>query len=129
MTRARDLARIISNNAITVSATNNVGIGNSLPISKLDVGGELLATGADITGTSQLENVLSTSVDSTFLKSSGITTVGSLSSGPIVASNGNLSGILTTSVGTLGSNGNGTRTVQSGGSPTGGVDGDIYYIY
>jgi hypothetical protein len=36
---------------------------------------------------------------------------------------------LVSSAGTLGSNGNGTRTVQSGGTPTGGSDGDIVYIY
>jgi hypothetical protein len=44
---------------------------------------------------------------------------------------GNLSltGNLTSSSGTLGSNGTGNRTVQAGGSPSGGSDGDIYYIY
>jgi hypothetical protein len=34
-----------------------------------------------------------------------------------------------TSISTSTSNGFGSRTVQSGGSPTGGSDGDIYYIY
>jgi len=39
-----------------------------------------------------------------------------------------VSGSLVSSAGTLGSNGNGTRTVSSS-SPTGGVDGDIWYQY
>lgn len=37
--------------------------------------------------------------------------------------------ITATNFGTVTNNAFGTRTVQSGGSPSGGVDGDIYYIY
>jgi len=36
---------------------------------------------------------------------------------------------LTTNAGTFGSNGTGTRTIQSGGTASGGSSGDIYYIY
>jgi hypothetical protein len=34
-----------------------------------------------------------------------------------------------TGIGTLGTNGTGARTIQSGGSASGGSNGDIYYIY
>ena len=40
-----------------------------------------------------------------------------------------VSGILTANGVTVGQNAIGARTVQSGGSPSGGADGDIYYIY
>ena len=40
-----------------------------------------------------------------------------------------VNGVITHSAGTIGSNANGTRTIQSGGSPSGGSNGDIYYIY
>ena len=38
----------------------------------------------------------------------------------------NATGIVTTSAGTLGSNGNGTRTVSTS-DPTGGSNGDVWY--
>jgi hypothetical protein len=34
-----------------------------------------------------------------------------------------------TGIGTFGTNGTGTRTIQSGGTATGGLNGDIFYIY
>jgi hypothetical protein len=34
-----------------------------------------------------------------------------------------------TGIGTLGTNGTGARTIQSGGTASGGSSGDIYYIY
>jgi hypothetical protein len=34
-----------------------------------------------------------------------------------------------TGIGTLGTNGTGARTIQSGGTASGGSNGDIYYIY
>ena len=41
----------------------------------------------------------------------------------------NVSGLLDSNGITVGQNAIGARTVQSGGSPSGGSDGDIYYIY
>jgi hypothetical protein len=37
--------------------------------------------------------------------------------------------VLTANAGTFGSNGTGTRTIQSGGTASGGSNGDIYYIF
>jgi len=36
---------------------------------------------------------------------------------------------MTTGIGSIGSNATGNRTIQSGGSASGGANGDIYYIY
>mgnify|MGYP007062073893 CR=1 FL=1 len=38
-------------------------------------------------------------------------------------------GSITGSVGTIGTNATGNRTIQSGGSASGGSNGDIFYIY
>jgi len=45
------------------------------------------------------------------------------------AGTGSFSGSVSTSSGTIGSNSTGNRTIQSGGSASGGSSGDIYYIY
>jgi hypothetical protein len=45
MTRARDLSRLGNKNTITASATNNVGIGSTIPDTKLDVVGDAFVTG------------------------------------------------------------------------------------
>ena len=73
MTRARDLSRLGNNNAITASSTNNIGIGSTLPDSKLDVVGNanftgvLTATsfvgdGSGITGVAATANVVTDSL-------------------------------------------------------------------
>jgi hypothetical protein len=38
-------------------------------------------------------------------------------------------GTMSATAGTFGTNGTGTRTIQSGGVASGGSNGDIYYIY
>ena len=73
MTRARDLSRLGNRNAITASSTNNIGIGSTLPDSKLDVVGNanftgvLTATsfvgdGSGITGVAATANVVTDSL-------------------------------------------------------------------
>ena len=82
MTRARDLSRLGNKNVITASATNNVGIGSTIPDTKLDVTGDanftgvLTATsfvgdGSGITGVAATANVVTDS-----LVVSGVSTVG-----------------------------------------------------
>ena len=51
MTRARDLSRLGNRNAITASSTNNIGIGSTIPDTKLDVVGDVFVTGV-VTATS-----------------------------------------------------------------------------
>ena len=73
MTRARDLSRLGNKNVITASATNNVGIGSTIPDTKLDVTGDanftgvLTATsfvgdGSGITGVAATANVVTDSL-------------------------------------------------------------------
>ena len=60
------------------------------------------------------------------------TTTGGINVGVGITMDGNgiaVSGILTSNGVTVGQNAIGARTVQSGGSPSGGSNGDIYYIY
>jgi len=42
MTRARSLSQLANANAFTISGSNNVGIGSTIPDAKLDVGGDIV---------------------------------------------------------------------------------------
>jgi hypothetical protein len=90
------------------------------------------AAAGSLTGSTLASNVLNSS----------LTTVGNLSAltvtapivGSVTGSSGSCTGNAATatsasSVSNATSNGFGTRTVQAGGSPSGGADGDITYIY
>jgi hypothetical protein len=44
MTRARDTAGIIGSQRLSISINNNIGIGSTLPVSKLNVVGIVSAT-------------------------------------------------------------------------------------
>ncbi len=66
MTRARSLSRLANTNAFTVDASQNVGIGSTIPDVRLDVNGNM-----NVSGTLTYEDV--TNVDT-----AGITTTGGL---------------------------------------------------
>ena len=70
MTRARDLARIANSNALTVDSSGNVGIGSTVPTSKLSVVGIVSATQVFASGVN-LANVASGNITPTSVVISG----------------------------------------------------------
>ena len=78
MTRARDTAGIIGSNTLTIDGSSNIGIGNTLPNSKLDISGSVSAstvsaTTATFTGNVSIGGTL-TYEDVTNIDSLGIVT-------------------------------------------------------
>ena len=47
----------------------------------------------------------------------------------VTATSLNVGIVSVTGIGTFGTNGTGSRTIQSGGTASGGLNGDIFYIY
>ena len=70
MTRARDLARIANSNALTVDSSGNVGIGSTVPTSKLSVVGIVSASQVFASGVN-LANVASGNITPTSVAISG----------------------------------------------------------
>ena len=70
MTRARDLARIANSNALTVDSSGNVGIGSTVPTSKLSVVGIVSASQVFASGVN-LANVASGNITPTSVVISG----------------------------------------------------------
>ena len=109
---------------VTVGVGNTALLvdGNARVVGILTIGGssitlngatDVVQVGTAITmrgGSSQIQVGTGVTISGTHLSIAGIMTVGSIGAA-------------------IGKNAIGNRTVQSGGSPTGGSDGDIYYIY
>ena len=70
MTRARDLARIANSNALTIDSSGNVGIGSTVPTSKLSVVGVISASQVFASGVN-LANVASGNITPTSVVISG----------------------------------------------------------
>ena len=70
MTRARDLARIANSNALTVDSSGNVGIGSTVPTSKLSVVGVVSASQVFASGVN-LANVASGNITPTSVTIAG----------------------------------------------------------
>ena len=109
MTKARDLSRLISDVNFTIDSTNNrVGVGSTIPLSKLAVSGIVSATsftgdGSGLTGVANTATILSDSIIV-----AGITTVD--------ASGVNVTGVVTSTTfsGALTGNVTGNATGLSG---------------
>jgi hypothetical protein len=132
---------VVTATSFSGSGANLSGVGTQ--------GSVLVADTASVTGVSTFANVIVGQATTQFVvngdaRITGVTTFGTdsitinpsgnvmnVGAGITIHGYGGLavSGILTANGVTVGQNAIGARTVQSGGSPSGGADGDIYYIY
>ena len=132
---------VVTATSFSGSGANLSGVGTQ--------GSVLVADTASVTGVSTFANVIVGQATTQFVvngdaRITGVTTFGTdsitinpsgnvmnVGAGITIHGYGGLavSGILTANGVTVGQNAIGARTVQSGGSPSGGAYGDIYYIY
>ena len=116
MTRARDLARLGNNQALTVDTNLNVGIGSTTPDVKLDVIGIVSATsfygdGSGLTGIANTANIVSTAITTGTLN----VTSGAVITGVVTATSfsGALSGNATSATSAQGLTGTPDITVRN----------------
>lgn len=121
MTRARSLANLANENAITVDASNKVGINSSIPENQLDIDGDVSATsfigdGSALTGVASTDYII-TGTAATFNNVVNVGTAITLdaTSGIITSTGVNVTGVVTAT--TFLGNVTGNATGLSG-SPT-----------
>ena len=111
-------ANLIVSGIATLGSSNGIGtVTVGVGTTALLVDGNARVTGILTVGTA------SVTIDGT-TNSFNVGTAVTVNSGGMM-----MSGIMTTGIGSIGSNATGNRTIQSGGSASGGANGDIYYIY
>jgi len=81
MSRAREAARLIGNNTFTIDSSNNIGIGSTVPASKLDLSGNYRVSGiatasrVDVSGVTTSQHLQVTGVTTAVnINASGIIT-------------------------------------------------------
>ena len=109
MTKARDLSRLISDVNFTIDSTNNrVGVGSTIPSSKLAVAGIISATsfvgdGSGLVGVANTATILSdsitvagiTTVDASGVNVTGVVTATTLNATTVSATTVSIAGTLT----------------------------------
>jgi len=123
-------------NVVTVGSGVVIEGGGGLALTGVMTATSFAGSGANLT-TLNASNISSGTIDSARVPTLNQNTTGNAASATALQTARTINGIsfdgsaniVTNPSSGAYSNGYGTRTVQSGGSPSGGSDGDIYYIY